>query len=68
MRKALKGILQHITIVNNQRKLCGRAVVFYAGILEQSIGARNRVGIGLSYWPVRAGISKESLELGTEEE
>ncbi len=22
-----------------------------AGILEQSMGARNRVGIGLSYWP-----------------
>jgi hypothetical protein len=24
-----------------------------AGILEQSMGARNRVGIGLLYWPAR---------------
>jgi hypothetical protein len=24
-----------------------------AGIFKQSIGARNRVGIGLSYWPAR---------------
>ncbi len=24
-----------------------------AGILEQSMGARNRVGIGPSYWPAR---------------
>ncbi len=29
-----------------------------AGILEQSIGARNRVGIGLSYRPTRARICK----------
>ena len=31
----------------------GKTVVFLhsAGILEQSIGARLHVGIGLSYWP-----------------
>ncbi len=34
---------------------------FSAGILEQSMGARNRVGIGLSYRPARAGIFKESM-------
>jgi hypothetical protein len=26
---------------------------FYAGTLEQSMGARNQAGIGLSYRPVR---------------
>ncbi len=26
---------------------------YSAGILEQSLGAKNRVGIGLSYWPAR---------------
>ncbi len=29
-----------------------------AGIFKQSIGARNRIGIGLSYRPARAGIIK----------
>jgi hypothetical protein len=28
-------------------------LTFSAGILEQSLGARNRVGIGLSYRPAR---------------
>ncbi len=32
-----------------------------AGILEQSIRARNRVGIGLSYRYARAGIKKKNL-------
>jgi hypothetical protein len=36
-----------------------------AGILKQSMGggggARNRVGIGLSYRPTRAGIFKQSM-------
>jgi hypothetical protein len=32
------------------------------GILEQSLGARNRVGIGLLYWPSRAGFLKQSME------
>jgi hypothetical protein len=31
-------------------------LTFSAGILEQSMGARNRVGIGLSYRPARLGI------------
>jgi hypothetical protein len=26
---------------------------FFAGIFKQSMGARNRVGRGLSYWPAR---------------
>jgi hypothetical protein len=34
------------------------------GILEQSMGARNRVGIGLSYRPARAGIFKQSVGAG----
>jgi hypothetical protein len=29
------------------------SVLSCAGILEQSMGARNRLGIGLSYWPAR---------------
>ncbi len=32
-----------------------------ARILEQSMGARNRVGTGLSYRPARAGILKQSM-------
>ncbi len=32
-----------------------------AGILEQSMGARNRVGIGFSYWPVRLQSLAESI-------
>ncbi len=31
-----------------------------AGILEQSMGARNRVGPMLSYWPASAGILEQS--------
>jgi hypothetical protein len=31
------------------------------GILEQSMGARNRVGIGLSYWPARLHRLAESI-------
>jgi hypothetical protein len=31
-------------------KLRPSEFLVYAGILEQSLGARNRVGIGLSYW------------------
>jgi hypothetical protein len=31
--------------------VCG--LLFSAGILKQSMAARNRVGIGLSYWPAR---------------
>jgi hypothetical protein len=29
-----------------------------AGVLDKSMGARNLVGIGLSYWPARARIGK----------
>jgi hypothetical protein len=32
-----------------------------AGILEQSMGARNRVGIGLSYWSARLHRLEESI-------
>jgi hypothetical protein len=32
-----------------------------AGILEQSMGARNRVGIGLSHWPARLHRLAESI-------
>jgi hypothetical protein len=32
-----------------------------AGILEQSMGARNRVGIGLSHWPARLHRQAESI-------
>jgi hypothetical protein len=32
-----------------------------AGIFKQSMGARDRVGIGLSYRPARAGIFKRSM-------
>jgi hypothetical protein len=32
-----------------------------AGILEQYMRARNRVGIGLSDWPASAGIFKQSM-------
>jgi hypothetical protein len=34
---------------------------YCAGTLEQSIGVWNRLGIGLSYRPARAGIFKESM-------
>ncbi len=30
-----------------------KATEYCAGIFKQSTGARNRVGIGLSYWPGR---------------
>jgi hypothetical protein len=32
-----------------------------AGILEHSMGARNREGIGLSYWPARLHRLAESI-------
>ena len=32
-----------------------------AGILEQSVGARNEVGIGLSYWPASVGILEQFI-------
>ncbi len=32
-----------------------------AGILEQSVGARNEVGIGLSYRPASVGILEQSI-------
>jgi hypothetical protein len=32
-----------------------------AGIVKQSMGARNRVGIGLSYWPARIHRLEESI-------
>ncbi len=32
-----------------------------AGIFEQSMGAKNRVGIGLSYWPTRLHRLAESI-------
>ncbi len=32
-----------------------------AGVFKQFMGARNRVGIGLSYRPARAGIFKRSM-------
>ncbi len=43
--------------------MCVFIVVLYstAGILEQSMGARNRLEIGLSYRPAGAGIFKQSL-------
>jgi hypothetical protein len=31
------------------------------GILEQYLGARNQVGIGLSYWPASGVIFKQSM-------
>jgi hypothetical protein len=34
---------------------------YSAGILKQSMGARNRVGIGLSYWPARLHRLAESI-------
>jgi hypothetical protein len=39
-------------------------VKFSAGILEQSIRARNRVGIGLSYRPARLLIGWQNHFLG----
>jgi hypothetical protein len=35
--------------------------MFCAGILEQSMGVRNRVGIGLSYWPASIELFKQSM-------
>jgi hypothetical protein len=35
-----------------------------AGILEQSLGARNRAGIGLLYWPARLHYRLAELILG----
>jgi hypothetical protein len=32
-----------------------------ARFFKQCMGAKNRVGIGLSYWPARAGIFKKSM-------
>jgi hypothetical protein len=32
-----------------------------AGIIKKSMGARNRVGIGLSYWPGRIHRLEESI-------
>jgi hypothetical protein len=37
-----------------------------AGILEQSMGARNQVGTGLSYWPARARICKRLRSTGND--
>jgi hypothetical protein len=34
---------------------------YSAGILKQSMGARNRVGIGFSYWPARLYRLAESI-------
>jgi hypothetical protein len=34
---------------------------YSAGILQQSMGARNRVGIGLSYWSARLHRLAESI-------
>jgi hypothetical protein len=35
--------------------------IFSAGIFKQSMGARNRVGIGLSYWPARLHMLAEMI-------
>jgi hypothetical protein len=35
--------------------------ILSAGILKQSMGARNRVGIGFSYWPARLHRLAESI-------
>ncbi len=48
-RRAL-GVLEHIILK-----------ITSAGILEQSFGARNRVGIGLSYRPARLHRLAESI-------
>jgi hypothetical protein len=51
--------------MNNGRywgaKSVARPQVLCAGILEQAMEARNRVGIGLSYRPASAGIFKQSM-------
>jgi hypothetical protein len=39
----------------------GITAVLSAGILEQSMGARNRIGIGLSYRPARLHKLAESI-------
>jgi hypothetical protein len=45
----------------NWKPLRARIPVYSsAGILEQPIGARNRVGIGLSYWPASLHMLTES--------
>jgi hypothetical protein len=43
---------------------CKSPITAGAGILEQSMGARNRGGIGLSYRPTSAGIFKQSMGAG----
>jgi hypothetical protein len=45
----------------DSKKSIQPAYVACAGILEQSMGARNRVGIGLSYWPARLHRLEESI-------
>jgi hypothetical protein len=55
----------------NKRVFCNPKMFNYtctqnsAGILEQSMGARNRVGIGLSSWPASLHIGRRiySMEL-----
>jgi hypothetical protein len=47
---------------------CGGGVVSCAGILEQSMGTRNRVGTGLSYLPARACICKRFWSPGIDSE
>jgi hypothetical protein len=42
-----------------EKEMC--SVLISAGILELSMGARNRVGKGLSYRAARAGIFKKSM-------
>jgi hypothetical protein len=42
-------------------KECAKLIRYSAGILEQSMGARNRVGIRLSYRPARLHRLPESV-------
>jgi hypothetical protein len=43
-----------------------RSATISAGIFKQSVGAKNRVRIGLSYRPASAGIFKQSIGAKTE--
>ena len=44
--------------------VCVHCALYSAGILKQAMGARNRVGIGLSYRPARMHrLGVDSLEL-----
>jgi hypothetical protein len=58
---ALPGTLLQQHNITQHHLTCLSCVVGCAGILEQSMGARNQVGIGLSYRPARLHRLAESI-------